>query len=503
MADLAAPASASSANAAPQGGLAGLIALLNAADASGKTGQPGQGFQSLLNLLTGQQNNGEDPTNGDLAKLVSNNGGNISINVNGQKITLTQDMLDKLEQTADNKNSSAASDVPSDDLMAQLASLMQQFPQLQVVVTALAKGTLNTESLGEIANSAAQGGQPNLAQYNLPQNIQDALGKIAAQPDALSAMQKMLADLQKMPAANNQNGQAEFAQFLNGAVAMAQNAGNAAPANTNAASNMSSTLVQTNAAAQLEKSNQSQASSDQKQDAQAELDQDADAGAAAGAGSAAPAAGQAHTANNLFQAVAEQVASANSAATLNPAVQNFLTDPNFNAQAGFSNLQNGQVSLANAAAAGPYAAAAQQASANTAAMQVALQIQQNAQNGQNSFHVQLSPADLGQIQVTLKFDGDRVSAKISADNQDTLDMMKQDSGVLNKALQEAGLQTDAGSLEFSLGQSAQQFTQNSQNNSGSNGFGTLLADGNTENNADDQAVTQIALLGPGRVDVKL
>ncbi len=44
----------------------------------------------------------------------------------------------------------------------------------------------------------------------------------------------------------------------------------------------------------------------------------------------------------------------------------------------------------------------------------------------------------------------RVNAVVTADNKDTLDMLQKDSRELERALQQAGLQADSGSLSFNL-----------------------------------------------------
>ncbi|OUR75762.1 hypothetical protein A9Q83_16675, partial [Alphaproteobacteria bacterium 46_93_T64] len=55
------------------------------------------------------------------------------------------------------------------------------------------------------------------------------------------------------------------------------------------------------------------------------------------------------------------------------------------------------------------------------------------------------------IKLELGNDG-RVIAVISADNQDSLDLLKQDSKQLEQALKDAGFETGSDSLSFSLNQ---------------------------------------------------
>ena len=64
---------------------------------------------------------------------------------------------------------------------------------------------------------------------------------------------------------------------------------------------------------------------------------------------------------------------------------------------------------------------------------------------------------MGRVDVRLEVGSDgRVQATVTADNKGTLDMLQRDARELERALQQAGLQTDTGSLNFSLrGQNGQ------------------------------------------------
>jgi flagellar hook-length control protein FliK len=103
--------------------------------------------------------------------------------------------------------------------------------------------------------------------------------------------------------------------------------------------------------------------------------------------------------------------------------------------------------------------------------QVALNIKSAVNDGNNEIRIQLTPESLGTIDVklTTAHDG-RISAVITADRSDTLNMLKQDSGTLQQALQDAGLKADANSLSFNLsGGDAQSFAQNSSQSGGNGG----------------------------------
>jgi hypothetical protein len=116
------------------------------------------------------------------------------------------------------------------------------------------------------------------------------------------------------------------------------------------------------------------------------------------------------------------------------------------------------------------AAAAPQADTTTraplsfapAADQVAIGLKQAASDGSNSIKIQLKPESLGAIDVKLDVAHDgHVTAVISADRSDTLNMLKQDQGALQQALRDAGLQADSSSLSFNLSNNPQpDFSQN-------------------------------------------
>ena len=92
-------------------------------------------------------------------------------------------------------------------------------------------------------------------------------------------------------------------------------------------------------------------------------------------------------------------------------------------------------------------------------------------DGNNEIRIQLKPESLGTIDVklTTAHDG-RISAVITADRSDTLNMLKQDSGTLQQALQDAGLKADSNSLTFNLsGGNAQSFAENSSQSGGNGG----------------------------------
>ena len=111
--------------------------------------------------------------------------------------------------------------------------------------------------------------------------------------------------------------------------------------------------------------------------------------------------------------------------------------------------------------------------------QVILQLNRSVKNGDDQISLQLHPADLGKITVKLDIGSDgKVQGSVTADNPQTLALLQKDSRSLERALQDAGLRTDAGSLQFNLGgqggNNAGQTANNGKNNNGT-GNGTVSA----------------------------
>ena len=97
-----------------------------------------------------------------------------------------------------------------------------------------------------------------------------------------------------------------------------------------------------------------------------------------------------------------------------------------------------------------------------AAGQIAINLKQAIAAGENEIQIQLKPASLGTIDVKLNVNHDgRLTAVISADRSDTLNLLKQDSSSLQQSLRDAGFSADSGSLSFNLRSDTQSFAQNS------------------------------------------
>lgn len=82
---------------------------------------------------------------------------------------------------------------------------------------------------------------------------------------------------------------------------------------------------------------------------------------------------------------------------------------------------------------------------------LAVEIAGRALAGKNHFEIRLDPPELGRIDVHLSVDRNgQVTSHLVVDRSDTLNLLRQDSSGLQRALQDAGLRTSDNGLQFSL-----------------------------------------------------
>lgn len=104
---------------------------------------------------------------------------------------------------------------------------------------------------------------------------------------------------------------------------------------------------------------------------------------------------------------------------------------------------------------------------------VAATITKTASEGENkNITLKLNPPELGRVEIRMEFGDDKkVKANIVIEKPETHLMLQRDSHMLERALQEAGLDVDGSSLNFELAQDGSLFDQDGNNNSGSNASG--------------------------------
>lgn len=137
------------------------------------------------------------------------------------------------------------------------------------------------------------------------------------------------------------------------------------------------------------------------------------------------------------------------------------------------------------------------------AMAIALQMARNLQKGSNRFDIRLDPPEMGRIDVRMEIQRDgTVQAHLTVEKPQTLDLLQRDARSLQQALNDAGLQTNSDSLNFSLGD--QGSGANAQDYSGTSSSGGQSAN-NVQAN-EEAAVTQIYnvnLSATGGVDIRV
>ena len=133
--------------------------------------------------------------------------------------------------------------------------------------------------------------------------------------------------------------------------------------------------------------------------------------------------------------------------------------------------------------------------------QVTVRLNQQAKSGLDQMTIQLRPADLGRVDIRLSFQDGAVTALVTADNQTTLDMLAKDSRSLERALQDAGLRADPGSLSFQLRDSGGQTT--AQGERGARGKGDFDLDTPDEILADAGSEEEVYIIEPNRVNLRV
>jgi len=94
---------------------------------------------------------------------------------------------------------------------------------------------------------------------------------------------------------------------------------------------------------------------------------------------------------------------------------------------------------------------------------LAIEIAASVQGGKSRFEVRLDPAELGRIDVRIDVDRNgQVTSHLTVEKPETLSMLRQDAPQLQQALNDAGLKTGNGGLQFSLRD--QSSGQNNSNN---------------------------------------
>ncbi len=145
----------------------------------------------------------------------------------------------------------------------------------------------------------------------------------------------------------------------------------------------------------------------------------------------------------------------------------------------------------------------QQSMQSSVAEQVSVKITKALQAGQDRITIRLNPAELGRVEVKMElaFDG-RTTAIVTADNRDTLDMLRRDSSDLQKALEEGGLQLSDKDMQFNLRGEEGQMAEDGDGKNGSDGDEEELVDDFVAQEPEIIVAHEGGLLINGRLDVR-
>ncbi len=126
---------------------------------------------------------------------------------------------------------------------------------------------------------------------------------------------------------------------------------------------------------------------------------------------------------------------------------------------------------------------AQQAgSAHPATQMVVASFQKNSSGSDSrNWTLQLDPPDLGKVEVRLTFQKDKsVKAQMVIEKPETWMMLQRDAQILERALQNAGLDVDSSSIGFELAENPQDFSHNGSHNGQGSGENAGMTGEETE-----------------------
>ncbi len=145
----------------------------------------------------------------------------------------------------------------------------------------------------------------------------------------------------------------------------------------------------------------------------------------------------------------------------------------------------------------------QQLLQSSVAEQVSVKITKALQAGQDRITIRLNPAELGRVEVKMELTHDgRTTAIVSADNRDTLELLRRDSSDLQKALEEGGLQLSKNDMQFNLRGEEGQMAEDDDGKNGTDGNEDELADDFIEQEPEIIVAHEGGVLINGRLDVR-
>lgn len=117
--------------------------------------------------------------------------------------------------------------------------------------------------------------------------------------------------------------------------------------------------------------------------------------------------------------------------------------------------------------------------------QVKVNITKSAVKGVDKIDIQLKPEDLGHIQIKMQIKDGKLQAHIVASRPETADMLQKEVQSLEKAFNDAGFETDEGSLTFSFSEGNQAGHESEDNTKLRHFIGEVLDGETSEDMAND------------------
>jgi flagellar hook-length control protein FliK len=130
--------------------------------------------------------------------------------------------------------------------------------------------------------------------------------------------------------------------------------------------------------------------------------------------------------------------------------------------------------------------------ANSATSMVAATISKAAKGSEaQKITLQLDPPELGRVEIRLEFGEKKsVTAHLIVEKPETLSLLQRDMSALEKALQDAGLETDSGSLNYEMASEDYNFNSNREGNSQNGGTG---GSGESAENAEEELTIETSM----------
>ena len=175
-----------------------------------------------------------------------------------------------------------------------------------------------------------------------------------------------------------------------------------------------------------------------------------------------------------------------------PGVSQAPADASGNILLGAGAIQTQRPSAAATPAAAPQLNVTAATNAAVPLSGLAMEIAASARSGKSRFEIRLDPAELGRIDVRIDVDRNgQVTSHLTVERPETLSMLRQDANQLQRALDNAGLSTGSGGLQFSLRDQSSQ-GQNDGNQSKPNAHRLVVSE-------DDSVPAAVAGRGYGRM----